>query len=239
MRPYDPETRGYTEELWEMTVSCWEQEPNKRLDVSDILEVLKTAARQWKPRIGGLAALSQGDWSLTIYAETDSHTLLEPEDTSNSPPYSPVIKTLVPATATSTFTSPSPVHPPSTTNDETPPAYIPVTLSEEKTPSTFKGLSWEEDYRQILNSFPQDLVAFCEEYGILPRWCMTYESKVKKLGKSPVSSGGFSCVWRGKYGEEGETVAIKILRPQASKVQRIKQVSFFDILLTELNLTIL
>ena len=48
-------TRGYTEEVWEMTTSCWEEDPAKRPAVDQVLGVLSSAAERWEPRCGELA----------------------------------------------------------------------------------------------------------------------------------------------------------------------------------------
>jgi hypothetical protein len=44
-------TRGYTEDLWEMTTRCWDEKPLERPKVDDLLKALKTAAKQWKPTL--------------------------------------------------------------------------------------------------------------------------------------------------------------------------------------------
>jgi len=76
----------------------------------------------------------------------------------------------------------------------------------------------------------QGLVEACGEYGILPSSYIIPESKVRKLGDSPVSSGGFSGVWEGVYGEEGEAVAIKVLRRRATlDVHGVARVGSFDL----------
>jgi len=86
-------TRGYTEELWEMTMRCWKEAPNERPRVDYILDALGVAAEQWKPRYGGISTLSpQDDWSPTLYGEeSDSPTDSKPEnvpslDPARSPP---------------------------------------------------------------------------------------------------------------------------------------------------------
>lgn len=43
-------TRGYTEELWQMTTACWEVDPAKRPAIDVILGTLSSAAKQWKPK---------------------------------------------------------------------------------------------------------------------------------------------------------------------------------------------
>lgn len=121
-------TRGYTNELWAMTESCWKQEPSERPEVSEILKALKIAAEQWKPHNGGSP---QDYWSPTLCEESDSHSDSEPEDKDvtadafDSPPHSPLVKTLVPV-------PPCPVSPPSTMNDETPPEHTPAASDENK-----------------------------------------------------------------------------------------------------------
>ena len=52
-RPKKPDfavSRGYTEELWELTTECWLADPAKRTTVNNVLEVLRNAALEWKPR---------------------------------------------------------------------------------------------------------------------------------------------------------------------------------------------
>lgn len=64
VRPRKPnfaETRGYTEELWEVTTSCWNEDPTKRLTVGYILDALKGVAEQWKPENGALPVPSPLD----------------------------------------------------------------------------------------------------------------------------------------------------------------------------------
>jgi len=51
-------TRGYTKGLWEMTTLCWKENPGDRPTVDHLLDVLRSAAEQWKPKDGALAALS-------------------------------------------------------------------------------------------------------------------------------------------------------------------------------------
>ena len=43
-------SRGYTEEIWELTTTCWRQDPTKRPTVDKLLESLSYGALQWKPR---------------------------------------------------------------------------------------------------------------------------------------------------------------------------------------------
>ena len=104
LKPIFVITRGYTEDLWELTTHCWNQDLFERPPVDQVLEALDVAAEQWKPR---LPSSPQDDLSPTLWAEeSDSYTFSEPEDEhaatdpSLSPdsPRSPVIKTLVTAT---------------------------------------------------------------------------------------------------------------------------------------------
>jgi len=79
----------------------------------------------------------------------------------------------------------------------------------------------------------QRLVEACGEYGTLPSSYIIPESKVQKLGDSPVSSGGFSDVWPGAYEEDEDEdpkcVAIKVIRyREPDGVQKIKKVRHFD-----------
>lgn len=83
------------------------------------------------------------------------------------------------------------------------------------------------------------LVKTCGEYGILPSSYIIPESKIQKLGDSPISSGGFSDVWPGVYREdgkfeseedddEGRFIAIKIIRYcETDDIQTIKKVRCF------------
>ena len=51
MRPKKPmfdDTRGYTEELWELTTSCWKNDPSDRPTVDHVLDILRSAARRWE-----------------------------------------------------------------------------------------------------------------------------------------------------------------------------------------------
>lgn len=54
VRPKKPDfdiTRGYTDELWEMTTRCWEEDPIKRPAVDYVLGVLSNAAERWEPSL--------------------------------------------------------------------------------------------------------------------------------------------------------------------------------------------
>jgi len=72
------------------------------------------------------------------------------------------------------------------------------------------------------------LVKICGECGILPNPYIIPGSKIQRLGKSPIASGGFSDVWPGMYGED-ESVAIKVIRYyESDDIQKIKKVSCFE-----------
>ena len=58
---------------------------------------------------------------------------------------------------------------------------------------------------------------------------MIPELKIKKLTEAPVSTGGFSYVWRGMY-DEKKRVAIKAIRYyESDNVQQIRKVRCFDL----------
>ena len=73
------------------------------------------------------------------------------------------------------------------------------------------------------------LVKLCGEYSILPSSHIIPESKIQKLGDSPISSGGSSEVWPGIHEDEkdedgGKSVAIKVIRYWDSGDVQIKRV---------------
>ena len=83
------------------------------------------------------------------------------------------------------------------------------------------------------------LVKLCGEHGILPRSYIIPESRIQKLGDSPISFGGFSDVWPGIYNETedekdedaGKCVAIKIIQCcSTGDAQAIKKVRCFNLL---------
>jgi len=47
-KPTSDATRGYTEELWELTTSCWKEDPSDRPTVDHVLDTPMSAARQWE-----------------------------------------------------------------------------------------------------------------------------------------------------------------------------------------------
>ena len=64
-----------------MTTYCWKEDPSDRPTVDYLLVALKSAAEQWKPKHGALAALSPGDdWSPSLAEESDSSTASEHEN---------------------------------------------------------------------------------------------------------------------------------------------------------------
>ena len=72
-------TRGYTEELWDMTASCWDVNSAKRPTIDRVLNTLIVAAEQWKPKHGVLS--TQNDWNPGVSeGKSDSATVTEPEN---------------------------------------------------------------------------------------------------------------------------------------------------------------
>ena len=132
-KPFFSITRGYTQELWDMTSCCWDVEPTKRPTVDRVLNTLIIAAEQWEPGHGGLS--TQDDQSSTASEdESDPPTDLESEDevvdnTSSSldPPQLLIIETPVP--------SPPSVSPPSTVKDPTQLESTPTIPKKEETKS--------------------------------------------------------------------------------------------------------
>ena len=63
-RPTEPDftiTRGYTQELWDMGMLCWDTDPVKRPTVDDVLNTLEIAAGRWRPKHDELQPLSPHD----------------------------------------------------------------------------------------------------------------------------------------------------------------------------------
>ena len=66
----------------------------------------------------------------------------------------------------------------------------------------------------------------CGETSILPSSYLIPEFGVEKLGDRPISTGGFSHVWPGVYGD-GIRVAIKVIRCyETDNAQNIKKVMY-------------
>ena len=96
-------TRGYTQELWDMTTSCWDVEPTKRPTIDHVLGALTIAAERWEPRCGGFSTQDDCDQTASE-EESDPSTDIEPEDEpvdntpgSPDPPRPLVIQTPAPA----------------------------------------------------------------------------------------------------------------------------------------------
>jgi hypothetical protein len=119
-------TRGYTEDLWEITTRCWDEKPLERPIVDDLLKALKSAAKQWEPT---LSFSPQDVLSPTLYA--DEFNLCTPSEHEDGD-------------ATTGLSTSPPVLPPSMTKNETslehvpggPPverSQIPTTLEKQHT----------------------------------------------------------------------------------------------------------
>jgi len=114
-------TRGYTEELWVMTTSCWDEDPTKRPTVDTVLDTLRRAAERWDP-----------DLKRTTLQRSQIRSLLPNVRMSlmSSPPPTPPSREgathlLVPTPTPSTLAPPTP-------KNETLPGSIPGTSSKEK-----------------------------------------------------------------------------------------------------------
>ena len=111
-------TRGYTRELWELTMSCWKEDPSDRPTVDYVLTTLKSATGDWKPKRGALSTLSPRDeWSTTLAEGSDSsEPEIEPPATISASLDTfqpPVIKPLTPSV-------PCHPEPPATVDSRTP-----------------------------------------------------------------------------------------------------------------------
>ena len=147
-RPKKPRfaiTRGYTEELWDMTTSCWDADPAKRPTVDHILDVLIIGAEQWKPKHGGLYAHDDRN-ATDSEEEWDSPVVLEPESEpidgasgSLDPPRSLVIETPVPV--------PPSIFSPSTVKNHTQLASTPITSMKKEITSLSAAPPEEEEPR--------------------------------------------------------------------------------------------
>ena len=255
VRPRKPKflvTRGYTRELWEMTMSCWSEQPTERPKAGGVLGVLKIAAEQWESR-----NTSRDDWSPALCAESDSHVISGPEggntttDAFNSSSHTLVTKTPVPSTTPSSSIPPSLTPqklssaPKNPTREGGQPASLLETMPVQTPTSWRKGMIESEMIPpNLIPVAPtekeanlalvdrcirpvNDQVEVCEEDCALLKSCMIHEPKVRKLDVLPVSSGGLSRVWAGEYGEERQAVAIKVLRERGSHTQLIKKVRYF------------
>ena len=69
----------------------------------------------------------------------------------------------------------------------------------------------------------------CGEHGILPSSCIIPESKIQKLGDSPISSDGFSGVLPGWYGERTFVTVKSIRHREPDKVRDTKKVGHPDL----------
>ena len=173
VRPKKPDfatTRGYTKELWQMTMCCWEEDPSSRPTVDHVLDALRNAVeyREFKQEeVPGLS--SWDDWSPTLMEESDQSTDREHEDEPATTaasvllksPQPPVIKTPLPAPTPLTLTPIPSVLAPSTAKDKVLPRSnstnskevvksVPVSpprLGEEhkQTPATSKKEGTKED----------------------------------------------------------------------------------------------
>lgn len=124
VRPQKPNfliTRGYTEELWEATVSCWSEKPRERPTVDYVLKALGVAGEQWKPMCGGLSSQDDRDDCSYEEEESDPSTLSgsegKPDGIGVSPSYDTPQPTETPRPATPAIPS-SPAAPTPTTNLE-------------------------------------------------------------------------------------------------------------------------
>ena len=80
-KPVFATTHGYTKELWQMTMCCWEEDPCSRPTVDHVLDALKSAAEQRESQQEEAVGLSPWDnWSPTLLEESDSSTVPEHED---------------------------------------------------------------------------------------------------------------------------------------------------------------
>ena len=87
-RPPPPATRGYTEELWKMLESCWNQNPNERPTVDSVLKVLTIAAERWEPGYGAPVGSSNSTDaqsasstnSMRVQSQNLPDTLLTPDN---------------------------------------------------------------------------------------------------------------------------------------------------------------
>jgi len=97
-------TRGYTEELWVMTTSCWDEDPTKRPTVDTVLDTLRRAAERWEPKLEEDDSSEESD-SPTTPGHADESDAIPP-----SAPPSPL--ELSPKSIPTTSLGEGAVHPP-------------------------------------------------------------------------------------------------------------------------------
>ena len=71
-RPKKPDftiTRGYTGELWDMGMSCWDADPTKRPTIDGVLNTLEITAGRWRPKHEEFHPLSPRDGHGTTVSE--------------------------------------------------------------------------------------------------------------------------------------------------------------------------
>jgi len=84
-KPIFSTTRGYTEELWEMTTSCWKRDPSDRPTVAEVLCALKNAAEQCESECGEMDTPSPKDDRNTALAEESDLSMTSKHE--NKPPH--------------------------------------------------------------------------------------------------------------------------------------------------------
>ena len=105
-------TRGYTKELWEVTTSCWKEDPSERPTVDHVLAALRSAAEQWKPRHGELVTLPpQDNWSPTLTEKSDPPTIPEYENEPVTVTTSALLTSLQPPVVETPIPAPAPLAP--------------------------------------------------------------------------------------------------------------------------------
>jgi hypothetical protein len=55
-----------TDDIWNVTERCWRQQPDERLEIDKVLELLNTASRFWNPQTQDPASTSTSDSNLDI-----------------------------------------------------------------------------------------------------------------------------------------------------------------------------
>ena len=80
-RPIFATTRGYTKELWQVTVCCWEEDPSSRPTVDHVLDALRSVAEQRESKHKEIADPSPwDDWSPTLMEDSDPPAVPENEN---------------------------------------------------------------------------------------------------------------------------------------------------------------